>query len=595
MRAMICGCRRGLIITSLLAVAVLTAASEGDGFQQQLERAAELNLTAPWPESQAILDRIEPELHRATPDQFATFHLLRIRNLALAGNFVEGLEHTRELLQQPIPPQHQLAALTRGANLGLLARRFEQAFDYLNQSLALEPEVNDSELTTYVYSTASEIFRTVGRLERAIEYGHRSVEVAREHQHIRAECVARLRLSVAYREASRLVEAETHYRATQERCRQAEDPVFFALAESGLGDVLRRKERFDEAEHHLNRALEKHQQSGYRPGKLEALLSLTKLYAATGRTQPAEGILSTLVKEFSNLERWDFLATAHNLLASIASEHGDHTLALEHVLGEIKARERFVDVERTRQLAYLEVEFETRFQEQELALLGEQRRISELQEMTRLQRRRLNAMIYASGGFLGIILVLLLISARRERRHYQHLSRLDSLTGLDNHTAFFNKVRLMVQEADRTGAPLVLVLADIDHFKQVNDTHGHLAGDEALRQVAEVLKRIFAAHGHVGRIGGEEFAACLPNGTIEQARELLESVRRGIRAVDLGAGGRPLTMSFGLARLLPGESLEQFRQRTDQALYEAKNTGRNTVIVASPGASVATRHGEPNP
>jgi len=574
--------RAGLVTTGLLAVMVSAAASEEDGFQQQLELAIELNLTAPWQESQAILDRIEAQLDQATPDQFATFQLLRIRNLALAGKFVEGLELTRDLLQQSIPEEHQLAALARGANLGLLGRRFEEAFHHLYQGLMLEPEVNDPELTTYIYSMAAEVFRTVGKVDQAIEYAQHSVSVAREHALERPACVAKLRLAIAYRAGDHFSEAMEHFDMALSQCRQANDPIFIAIAETGRGHVLQRKGQLDEAERVLERALEQHRQNGYRSGEFETLLFLAHLYQKTDRDQRAEAILADLIDEFTNAERWDLLATTHKVLGKITSGRGDHARALEHVLGEINARERFLDVERTLKLAYLEIEFETLHRNQQLSLLHQQRRVSKLQEQTRVQQRRLNAMAYASGGFLTVILLLLLIRARRERRHFQRLSGLDSLTGLSNHTRFFDAARQMVQEAERNGLGLVMAIGDIDHFKQVNDTHGHLAGDEALRKVGRALSDLFTESAQVGRIGGEEFALCLSGKSIDETNRLLEELRGKLRQIDYGGEGRPLTISFGLARLQPDESLGRLRQRADEALYQAKSAGRDIVIVAAP-------------
>jgi len=580
MHSMMAGVRRGLLTTALLAIMASAAVSEGDDFQQQLELAAKLNLTAPWQESQAILDRIEPELEEATPDQFATFQLLKIRNLALMGDYIEGLQLTRQLLEHDIPSEHRLGALVRGTNLGLELRRFEEAFDYLYQSLVLASEVNDPEQITYAYSLAAEIFRVVGKVDRAREYAQRSLDFAREHDDVRAQCIATMHLAAAYRAADHFARAGDHFRSALQLCRQASDPVFVGIAEFGLGDILRRKDRFDEAEAHLDRALRNHRSSGYRSGESETLLSLAKLYRRTGREQQAESTLTGLIDDFAETERWDFLATSHELLGRIASDRGDHVLAVEHALSQIDAMDRFLDLARARQLAYLEIEFETLYRDQELSLLRERQRVSRLQEQTRVQRRWLHGMAYASGGFLTVILVLLLMHARRERRHYQRLSGLDSLTGLSNHTRFFESAQRLVNEGHTNQTDLVLILGDLDHFKEVNDIHGHLIGDQALRQVAGVLMDVFANRGLIGRIGGEEFAVCLSRESLERVQQLLETLRRRLRAVDYGVEGRALTMSLGIAQLQPGENLGKLRQRADVALYEAKRAGRNTVVVA---------------
>jgi diguanylate cyclase (GGDEF)-like protein len=574
---------KGRLLIAALAgwFSFLACASGGDDFSLELKRAAELNLTAPWQVSDEILDGIEPGLTGATPEERATFELLRIRNVALAGYIVEGLERLERLLLQPLPSEQKLEALVRGANLGLLARRFEDAFDYLYRGLDLARLLDRPEYTTSVYSLASQLLRDVGEIEAAIEHAERALAIARSQGLVRNTCVASMRLATALHAGHRPDQAVAQYQATLASCGLAEDPVFLGAAQLGLGMVMLDLERPEAAETHLVRALELNRHSGYALGQDETRLALARLYRATGRTAMAMEMLEGLPARLEYSGRWDDLATLHGLLAEIARDAGDYALALEHAQSKIRFRERFVDVERARQLAFLETKFESRSQDHELALLHEQRRVSELREQTARQRRQLHGAAYAFGGVLAAALLLLLMYARRDRRHYRRLARIDRLTGLSNHTRFFDATRTAIRQARLSGRPLVLLLGDIDHFKQVNDTHGHLAGDQALREVAEALDAVFAERGFSGRVGGEEFAVCIPGGTPDIAREALLDLRDRIRRIDCLPDGTALTMSFGVAQLDGEESLESLRRRADEALYQAKHAGRNTTIVAA--------------
>jgi diguanylate cyclase (GGDEF)-like protein len=159
----------------------------------------------------------------------------------------------------------------------------------------------------------------------------------------------------------------------------------------------------------------------------------------------------------------------------------------------------------------------------------------------------------------------------------------DGLTGLKNHRAFQEALHSAVQMAERLQQPLSLVMFDIDHFKQFNDTFGHPAGDELLRQVAQVLRESARAYDVAARYGGEEFALLLPNTTLEQAVQVAERLRQQIRAIENPHA--PVSASFGVATYRRGTPPATLVYEADAALYRAKRGGRDRVCVYQPEAA----------
>jgi diguanylate cyclase (GGDEF)-like protein len=159
----------------------------------------------------------------------------------------------------------------------------------------------------------------------------------------------------------------------------------------------------------------------------------------------------------------------------------------------------------------------------------------------------------------------------------------DGLTGLKNHRAFQEALHSAVQMAERLQQPLSLVMFDIDHFKQFNDTYGHPAGDELLRQVAQVLRESARAYDVAARYGGEEFALLLPNTTLEQAVQVAERLRQQIRAIENPHA--PVSASFGVATYRRGTPPATLVYEADAALYRAKRGGRDRVCVYQPEAA----------
>lgn len=156
----------------------------------------------------------------------------------------------------------------------------------------------------------------------------------------------------------------------------------------------------------------------------------------------------------------------------------------------------------------------------------------------------------------------------------------DPLTGLYNRRYLDDRLSTESTRAKRTGEPLSLIACDIDHFKQINDTRGHTAGDQALIAIANVLREAARTSDIVARTGGEEFVVLAPDASADDATELAERLRQQVAGSRPVVGGRPLavTASFGVAQVTGSAS--QLLELADSALYHAKEQGRNCVVKA---------------
>jgi diguanylate cyclase (GGDEF)-like protein len=160
----------------------------------------------------------------------------------------------------------------------------------------------------------------------------------------------------------------------------------------------------------------------------------------------------------------------------------------------------------------------------------------------------------------------------------------DALTGLPNSREVQDTLKRMTAQASRTISPLTVMLLDLDHFKQINDTYGHAAGDDVLAAVGAAMRATIRSSDFVGRYGGEEFVILLPDTGRDTAQLAAEKIRSAIAATTVSGVTRPITASIGLA-VLPddaGDSVAILRQ-ADRALYAAKSNGRNRVEVADRG------------
>lgn len=180
------------------------------------------------------------------------------------------------------------------------------------------------------------------------------------------------------------------------------------------------------------------------------------------------------------------------------------------------------------------------------------------------------------------------ISARKQlEEQLREMATTDDLTGLSNRREFMNRGEALLAHCIRQGHACTVMMADLDHFKCINDEHGHHIGDIVLKTFAKTFRKELRNFDLVGRMGGEEFAAILPETTIEKALEVAERLRKAVARFEVPivtGGSLSLTVSVGLAGLMAGEenaNLDQMLRQADRALYKAKRAGRNAVISVS--------------
>ena len=176
-------------------------------------------------------------------------------------------------------------------------------------------------------------------------------------------------------------------------------------------------------------------------------------------------------------------------------------------------------------------------------------------------------------------LISLAVSNADAREHLARLARTDPLTGLLNYGAFHQRLDEEVRRAARHGRPLSLALLDIDHFKQVNDRHGHRAGDDALRTVADLARSHLRETDVLGRVGGEELAWLMPESDLAGAAYAAERLCASIAATPIADVGG-VTASIGVAQLETDRSAGDLFGAADTAMYRAKRAGRNRVTVS---------------
>ncbi len=317
------------------------------------------------------------------------------------------------------------------------------------------------------------------------------------------------------------------------------DPFPRVVTEGNLGEALLHNGAIDEAEALLSDALDQARQLGYQAQAWRLRCSLAELALLRQQPQAAFDDLAGLLQEAAGNAPAATLLRAHQALYRAARQLGRHEVALSHL-------EASQAIERRRSTAQLMAQ--SRF------------------FVTRLEAEQARDQVH-----------------RHEARAAEleaHVLR-DPLTGLGNRRLMETRMPAMVREAEESGQPLTLALIDADRFKAINDSHGHVIGDQVLQLLARMLKENTRGSDLLVRYGGEEFLVLLPDTVADRAFEVCERLRQRVESYpwqDL-APGLELTLSIGLASAPPYAG-DLLIARADSAMYRAKHLGRNRVALA---------------
>jgi diguanylate cyclase (GGDEF)-like protein len=186
-------------------------------------------------------------------------------------------------------------------------------------------------------------------------------------------------------------------------------------------------------------------------------------------------------------------------------------------------------------------------------------------------------------GLLSYLSGLYYRLVSKVEKQLTHLATTDPLTGLHNRRSMTDLATYEIVQRKRHGDPLSVVLADVDHFKQINDRHGHEVGDAVLAALSLALREAVREQDSIARWGGEEFLILMPQASLEQARMVADRLREQVSQMAFQAGGQPLTvtMTLGVSGHRMDEALDQVISRADTALYQGKRDGRDQVVTAA--------------
>ena len=274
------------------------------------------------------------------------------------------------------------------------------------------------------------------------------------------------------------------------------------------------------------------------------------------------------------------LVTANQVLYEIAQRRGDIAAALRHYQDYAEADKAYLNEVKTRELAYQMVRQEGEQKNQQIQLLNRQNSLLQLQQRVDKQKAENSRLLMLLFAVFALITAYWGYKTKRLHASLRRMAETDALTGICNRHHFTVQAEKALAVCDRAGEQVSLIMFDLDHFKTINDSYGHVTGDWVLKEVAKTCAELCRRMDYFGRLGGEEFAILLHGCDLKAATRIAEDCRMRIsRIKTLDSGYNfPVTASFGVScSTVAAYDLDKLMSLADQMLYRAKREGRNRV------------------
>ncbi len=550
------------------------------GAEQRVEAIEQTNRTAPWPESAKLIEALGADRDALSDQLRFRVELVEARNFALMGDYANGLALVESMLKREIDPELRIRALTLAVNMTTNVADFPRAFVWLQEGLVLLDKVETP--NPRLLGMASNLYLRVGEERPALDYGEQALQSARKNGTTRDLCLALSDYGIALEEIGHAAHAETIRREQIDACGRADDPVFVADGYKGVGKSLLAQNLPTESLDWLTKASERFKAAAFVNGELETGMLIAKVLVLTqGDLRRANDLLNQALPTLEAQSSWDSVEQIEGLLSEIAERENRSDEALQHLKKSQEARATLDQDARKRRLSYLQVQFDTQAKEQHISKLENERQRQTAEIEARSQMQWLQGLGLLSLLLISVLLVSVLLRTSKERRRYREASERDGLTALYNHQSTLRLGHTVQQECRRALKPFTVIVADIDHFKHINDRFGHAAGDAVLRSLGALLRQVFPSQAVIGRSGGEEFTILLDS-TVEHARFLVEDLRRRIQPVSIFDESVEFSLSYGICEATASHALlEDVLRSADMALYQAKRSGRNRVVDAA--------------
>jgi diguanylate cyclase (GGDEF)-like protein len=566
------------LLLSLFANMVTAAVTAADDTPQLLVRADAIKMldNASF---QKLINQLEHK--EATLSDADKWHLryLEAWQAGYSGQYDKACSLLEAVIKQS--PDDDLREQARAALTHTLGfnHRYEEAFTYLNQALDDLPNITRISTRQHVLGEAAQLLTEAGQYDLAINYAEQLLHIPDPHNF---DCIGTsIKLQAEFRKGPHTNALLSELQQGVAVCLTSNNTLSADTLRRDIANLEIEQGKTDDAIALLRSNYAGMLKLQYSNLAGEYDISLGEAYWKQNNTALAEKYAVQTVDTASTGHFAELLSRAYQLLYQIARQKGDLRDALTYHEKFMSADNAHLDDVREKALAYQAVKQQMDDKKTEIEALDKQNKILQLQQA--LDHKA----VETSRLYIALLLTMLasivfwLYRLKRSQLRFKRLARRDGLTGILNRQHFVEEAEQSLRYAAKSMRYASLILIDLDHFKAINDTHGHTVGDHVLLRAVTTCQHYLQSRDVFGRLGGEEFAIFLPECSAEYAIERAEQIRLTINATPVDDKRHiRISASLGIASTTHhGHDLRMLLIAADEALYRAKRDGRNRVVI----------------
>jgi len=578
---------RGLLACCFLLLACLyidVAHAAGDaaphGVDQMLDQADRIK-TSDHARFVSILAKVAADKSKLSMDQRLYLDYLQAWQLAFAGDDTDAITRMDAIAGSTSDPNLRFRANAVAINVLGLGSRYKEAFERLASLVDELPQVSRQRERVQGLVTIVQLYIQAGQHDLAVKYANQLLLADPSDD---GRCKGGFFLAYATYSDGNAHRPDKRIQQGLDACQRIGDRIYAngirvflagSLVASGEPDAtiaLLRQNYAEALGTHYNRII----------SQFESLLA--QAYLANGDTDQADRFARAAIGHSPKGESNAALAQAYRTLFEIAKANRNWQAALGYHEQYMAADEAYRGDGSARVVAYKIVQLQALEKHQQIEALSKQNQILQLQRTLDRKTLETSRLYIALLALAAAAIALLAFRLRRSQLHFKRMAHRDGLTGALNRQQFVTLATSQLQHGQRAGRDICVAILDMDHFKPINDQHGHAVGDRVLQLAVQACQSHLRASDLFGRLGGEEFGILLPDCSLAQSRTRIEQIRAALAAQVAGGtlASIPISASFGIAHTsVHGYELGQLLIHADAALYRSKHEGRNRVSLAS--------------
>jgi len=545
----------------------------------QLLKLADSVKTSDHPEFLQLMGRLDGEATKLSSQQQLYLRYLKAWEAGYQGDYETATPLLNAVIAESMDATLRFRAGTTLVNNLVIGSRYEDAFARVSQLLDQLPQIVDTNARIQALGTAGFLYNEAGQYDLGQHYASQMLS---ENLSDEGSCKGRFLQAQSLYQSGKFTTLDKQPGEAIAACNKASEFIFANTIRFYVAS-------FDIQHGHSSAAIKLLQENyadvrriGYPELISDFDSSLAQAYWNEGDIALAKQYAQAAVDDGVKHEFTKSLTSAYELLYLIAKKQGDLDAALIYHEKYMSADKGYLNDVSAKALAFQTVRQQVVAKKLQIDALNKQNQILQLQQSLDKKASETSRL------YILLLLVVLAFIAfwtyriKRSQLRFMKLARRDGLTGIFNRQHFVSSAELQLQYCKKSGRQACLVLIDLDHFKVVNDTHGHAVGDRVLKRAVEACEQHLRSTDIFGRLGGEEFGIVLPECTLDQAVNRAEQIRMAIATAvsDDETPGIPISASFGVATIArSGYDLRQLLIHADDGLYLAKREGRNRVSV----------------